>query len=203
MLIAVVLAAGDSRRMGTPKALLRDRAGRPFVDRIVSTLIAAGLDRIVIVTGTQHKAITDALEADAPGIAPVLVNNSDPSRGPLSSLWTAMDAVPLATVDGILMIPVDLPMTRPETVRAVIDAWRRTRAPIVRPAMGSRHGHPVLFDRSVFDELRRAPLAEGAKAVIHAFPDRVVNVAVDDDGCLSDIDTPADYEAMLRTKEAD
>jgi molybdenum cofactor cytidylyltransferase len=73
----------------------------------------------------------------------------------------------------------------------------------VRPAIGSRHGHPVLFDRSVFDELRRAPLTEGAKAVIRAFPDRVVNVAVDDEGCLSDIDTPADYEAMLRMKEAD
>ena len=133
----------------------------------------------------------------------MLVNNPDPSRGPLSSLWTAMDALTLPDVDGIVMTPVDIPMTRPETVRAVIHAWQRTRAPIVRPAIGSKHGHPVLFDRSLFDELRHAPLAEGAKAVIRARRDDVLNVSVDDEGCLRDIDTPADYEAMLRMKEAD
>jgi CTP:molybdopterin cytidylyltransferase MocA len=133
----------------------------------------------------------------------MLVNNPDPSRGPLSSLWAAMDAVPLDVVDGILMTPVDIPMTRPQTVRAVIDEWQRTRAAIVRPAVGARHGHPVLFDRSIFDELRRAPLNEGAKVVIRARTDRVVNVGVDDEGCLGDVDTPADYEAMLRVREAE
>ena len=56
----------------------------------------------------------------------------------------------------------------------------------------------MLFDRSVFDELRRAPLDVGAKAVVRAHAARVVNVAVDDEGCLIDVDTPVDYEAMLR-----
>lgn len=203
MLVAVVLAAGDSQRMGRPKALLTATDGRPFVTRIVSTLTAAGLGQIVIVTGAEHGAIAGAIRADEPEVTPMLVNNPDPSRGPLSSLWTAMDALTLADVDGIVMTPVDIPMTRPETVRAVIDAWQRRRAPIVRPAVGSKHGHPVLFDRSLFDELRHAPLAEGAKAVIRARRDNVLNVSVDDEGCLRDIDTPADYEAMLRMKEAD
>ena len=67
---------------------------------------------------------------------------------------------------------------------------------IVRPAMGERHGHPVLFDRTVFGDLRRAPEHLGAKAVIRASGDAVLNVPVDDPGCLVDVDTPADYQAL-------
>jgi molybdenum cofactor cytidylyltransferase len=68
----------------------------------------------------------------------------------------------------------------------------------VRPAIGERHGHPVLFDRAVFAELRRVPLDEGAKAVVHAHADQIVNVSVADEGCLSDVDTPAQYDALMR-----
>jgi molybdenum cofactor cytidylyltransferase len=82
------------------------------------------------------------------------------------------------------------------TVTAVIDAWRRTRAPIVRPAIGNRHGHPVIFDRAVFEELRTAPLDAGAKSVVRAHEAAIVNVPVDDEGCLRDVDTPADYDAL-------
>jgi molybdenum cofactor cytidylyltransferase len=88
-------------------------------------------------------------------------------------------------------------------VRAVVDAWRHRRPPIVRPAVGEQHGHPVLFDRSVFDELRHAPLAGGAKTVVHAHEDALLNVQVDDEGCVTDIDTPAEYDALLqRSKES-
>jgi molybdenum cofactor cytidylyltransferase len=66
--------------------------------------------------------------------------------------------------------------------------------------MGDRHGHPVLFDRAVFQDLRGAPLERGAKAVVHAYADRLVNVEVDDEGCLADIDTVADYEALLKAR---
>jgi molybdenum cofactor cytidylyltransferase len=126
------------------------------------------------------------------------VRNPDPSRGQISSLWAGMDAAMTPDLEGLLMTLVDVPMVRDSTVRAVIDAWRRSHAPIVRPAIGQRHGHPVLFDRAVFDELRRAPIDEGAKAVVHAYADRVVNVAVDDEGCLVDVDTPADYARLRR-----
>jgi molybdenum cofactor cytidylyltransferase len=83
-------------------------------------------------------------------------------------------------------------------VRAVIAAWQQSRAPIVRPAIGERHGHPVLFDRAVVDELRRAPLDVGAKAVVRAHAHEIVNVEVSDEGCVVDIDTPLDYERYLK-----
>lgn len=202
MPVAIILAAGDSTRIGTPKALLADPDGRPFVARIVRAFVAAGIGDVVIVTGAQHDAIHSAIESaistDQPSIPPRLARNPDPARGPLSSLWVGLDAVMRPDLDAILMTLVDVPMVSATTIRAVIDAWTRTGAPVVRPAMGQRHGHPVLFDRAVFAELRNAPLEQGAKAVVHAHADHLVNVEVSDEGCLMDIDTAADYESALK-----
>ena len=198
MLAAIILAAGESTRMGAPKALLPDPDGRPFVARIVRAFAAALVRDVVIVTGSQHAAIVDAVAADRPSITPIFVRNPQPSRGQLSSLWVGLDAVASPDLEGVLVTPVDIPMVRPSTIRQVIEAWERTRAPIVRPAVGRRHGHPVLFDRAVFDALRHASLDEGARVVVHAYADRIVNVPVDDAGCLIDVDTPADYGAIAK-----
>jgi molybdenum cofactor cytidylyltransferase len=194
---AVVLAAGESTRMGTPKALLPDPDGRPFVARLARTFFAAGLDDVVVVTGARHADILTALADDGLPRTPIVVRNPAPSRGQLSSLWTGLDALDGRAYDAVLMTLVDVPMVRADTVRAVIDGWRASGAPIVRPAIGDRHGHPVLFSRAVVGELRRAPLDEGAKAVVHAHADQLVNVPVEDEGCLADVDTPADYRRLL------
>ena len=198
MVAAIILAAGDSTRMGRPKALLPDPEGRPFVARLVRTFAAAGVRDVIVVTGSLHAAIADALAGDQPSIAPLLVNNPQPALGQVSSLWMGLDAAMELGVEAVLVTLVDIPLVRSSTIRQVIEAWTLSRAPIVRPAIGDRHGHPVLFDRSVFDALRHAPLTEGARAVVHANADRIVNVQVDDEGCLLDVDTPADYEAVIR-----
>ena len=203
MLAAIVLAAGESTRMGTPKALLPDADGHPFVGRLARTFRAAGIDEIIVVTGTHHDVVVEALARDRVPVMPRVVRNPDPSRGQLSSLWAGLDAVGQPGLEAILMTLVDVPMVKETTVRAVVDAWRHRRPPIVRPAVGERHGHPVLFDRSVFDELRHAPLAGGAKTVVHAYEDALLNVQVDDEGCVTDIDTPAEYDALLqRSKQS-
>jgi molybdenum cofactor cytidylyltransferase len=108
-----------------------------------------------------------------------------------------MDAVITPATQGLLMTLVDVPMVSVSTIRLVADAWRRTRAPVVRPAIGAAHGHPVIFDRAVFGDLRAASLDAGAKAVIESNSALVLNVPVDDRGSLIDVDTPADY-ARLR-----
>jgi molybdenum cofactor cytidylyltransferase len=198
MTIGIILAAGSSTRMGSPKALLPDRDGRPFVARLTRTFGAAGVTEIVIVTGIQHDAIIAAVAADRPTTYPLFFNNPNPERGQLSSLWIGLDAAARPEVEAILVTPVDIPMVHVSTIRQIVKVWQSQRAPVVRPAVGVRHGHPVLFDRSVFDELRRAPLDQGARAVVHAHADRIVNVPVEDQGCLVDVDTPADYDALMR-----
>src|SRR5688500_15500777 len=162
VLPGIILAAGDSTRMGSPKAVLATPDGQTFVTRIVGTLRDAGVTDLVIVTGRHHDAVVDAIARQRLLVPPRIVRNPDPSRGQLSSLLAGMDAVVTHSGDGVMMTLVDVPLVRVDTVTAVIDAWRESRAPIVRPAIGDRHGHPVIFDRAVFDALRRAPLDAGA-----------------------------------------
>jgi molybdenum cofactor cytidylyltransferase len=95
-----------------------------------------------------------------------------------------------------MMTLVDVPMVTTETVAAVVDAWRRSRAPVVRPVMDGRRGHPVIFDRLLFEELRRTPLAGGAKTVVRAHAADAIDVPVTDRGCLIDVDTPDEYAAL-------
>ena len=181
--------------MGAPKALLTDPDGRFFVLRIVSAMHDAGIGDIVVVTGKHHDEIAEAIGATA-GVR--VARNPDPSRGQLSSLHRGMDEVVEPHTAAIVVTLVDVPMARSSTIAAVVDGWIETDAPIVRPRMGERRGHPVLFDRRVFQELRQAPLADGARAVLRAHRAEIVEVEVDDPGCIVDVDTPAEYDALIR-----
>jgi CTP:molybdopterin cytidylyltransferase MocA len=197
VLAAIILAAGESTRMGRPKALLLDPEGRPFVVRLVDTFAAAGLSRIIVVAGSQAPAISGVLDAVAPRITPVVVTNPNPARGQVSSLWVGLDEAEREGAEAVLVTLVDIPMVRAETVDRIVSAWHERRASIVRPAFGGRHGHPVLFDRSIFAELRSAPLDEGARAVVHAHAADIIEVDVSDEGCVTDVDTPADYQKLI------
>src|SRR5688572_30457274 len=128
--------------MGSPKAILPAPGGLPFVSRIVGTLHQAGITDVVVVTGRDHDAIVDAIAHSALPVVPRILRNVDPSRGQLSSLLVAMEALVTASTDGLLVTLVDVPLVDVETVKTVIAAWRRTRAPIVRLAIGDEHGHP-------------------------------------------------------------
>lgn len=199
MVAAVILAAGLSTRMGRPKALLADPDGRTFVARLVRTFASASVENVVVVTGDAHDSIVESVRADGPSIEPRFARNARPAGGQISSLRVGLDALGREPVQGLLVALVDVPMVAVDTVSMLVKAWRRHRSPVLRPVMGERHGHPVLFDRSVFRELRTVAAAEGAKAVLRAHAEELVDVAVTDPGCLFDIDTPADYETLLKS----
>ncbi len=185
--------------MGRPKPLLPDGSGRVFVTRILHTLREAGIARIAVVTGSLHGSIVAAVAGDAPpGAAVTFVRNRDPSRGQLSSLLAGLDAMDAPGVDAVLITLVDVPFVAASTVRGVVEAWRRSGAAIVRPACRARHGHPVLFARSMFGELREADPALGAKAVLRAHAALVLDVETEDEGALVDVDTRDEYDRALR-----
>ncbi len=194
MVVGLILAAGKSTRMGRPKALL-PIGEETFVSRLVRTLQRAGLTDVIVVTGPDGPAIAEAL--DRAGTSARVTQNPDPDGGQLSSLLVGLGVADRPGVEAILMGPVDAPAVAPGTVEALLAAWRRTRAPVVRPAKGTRHGHPVIFDRALFDELRHADPAVGARQVVRARLAEVVDVAVDDSGAFDDIDTPDDYARLI------
>ena len=185
--------------MGRPKALLPVDDRDTFVSRLVRTLDDAGVAEVVVVVAGDGPvdAIRSALAATHP--APRIALNPDSSRGQLSSLLTGLEAVDRPGVDALLMTLVDVPLVGVSTVRALLEAYARLRAPIVRPVrhVDAAHGHPVIFDRSVFDELRGADPGTGARPVVRARAAEIENVPVEDRGAFLDIDTPADYRRVF------
>jgi molybdenum cofactor cytidylyltransferase len=193
---AIVLAAGKSTRMGRPKANLALDGGDTFLSRIVRTLSAAAVDDVVVVLGHDADAIARVLAGT--GVAARLVTNPDYETGQLSSLLKGLNAVDRPGVTAVLVTLVDVPLVSARTVGAVIDHYLQTGAPIVRPIRGREHGHPVLIDRSLFDEVRRADPTSGAKVVVRAHASVRGDVEVDDDGAFLDIDTADEYERLVR-----
>ncbi len=188
----VVLCAGRSSRMGRPKALLpTSKRDETFIGRIVRVLRESGVDDVVVVVGPDVPPLDAALAHENP--PPRVVLNPSPGRGQLSSLLVGLGAVDRPGVGGVLVTLVDVPLIDVETVSRLRDAHQRTRAPVVRPVQNGRHGHPVIFDRTVFEELRNADPAAGAKAVVHAHLGDAVELTVEADGPFLDVDTPEEY----------
>jgi molybdenum cofactor cytidylyltransferase len=194
---AVILAAGLSTRMGRPKPLLPLPGGETFVTRIVRSFLEAGVDDVVVVLG--HEANAVAAKLIESGVAARFVINEAYATGQLSSLLRGLNAIDRPGVKAMLLTLVDVPMVSPSTIRAVIDRYQKTHAPIVRPVRGDEHGHPVLIDRSLFSLLRGADADEGAKPIVRGHVSPAGDVPVDDDGAFFDIDTPAAYERAIGT----
>lgn len=193
MIPAVILAAGASTRMGRPKALLPiGREGETFIARLVRTFCDAGADDLVVVVGAHADGVSEAV-ARMPVFVRVVENRAY-ERGQLSSLVAALDVVDRPGVQAVMAMPVDMPLVTQATVRALVDAYRERPHLVVRPALGDRHGHPVIFDRALFAELRRTDFSIGARAVIAAHPRDVLDVPLTDPGAFQDIDTPEEYE---------
>lgn len=197
MIPGIILAAGRSLRMGRSKALLPcgDR-GDTFVRRLVTVLCQGGVEEALVVGRPED----DELRAEVETLAVLAryVENPKADEGQLSSVLAGLAAADRPGVRAILVTPVDAPMIAPATVAALLAESRSSAAPVVRAVHLGRHGHPVIFAREVFEDLRHADPALGARAVLRAHAARVVDVDVEDPGVLGDIDTPADYDALRR-----
>lgn len=205
MIAGVVLAAGLSSRMGTLKAMLpidpRDPEGDTFLTRIIRTLEAAGVSSPTVVVGYKADTVVDSVTRR--GLSPRFVVNDDYEAGQLSSLLCGLRAIDEPKVQAMLMTLVDVPLISPSTVQAVVERYRATHAPVVRPVAdehgvrGAKHGHPVLIARTLFSQLAAADPAVGAKPIVRAHVTEAGSVEVDDAGAFLDIDTPADYERVF------
>jgi molybdenum cofactor cytidylyltransferase len=195
MISGIVLAAGESRRMGSPKALLRYQ-GHTFLGHICTTFLTAGVDELIVVLGAHAEELRRAVPTH-PALR--VVDNPRYFQGQLSSLMMGIGALSPESEAAVVNL-VDHPCVTAETIRALIDSFRTAPLPILIATYQGRRGHPVLFSHEVYGELLAAPLDRGAKAVVRKDPARVREVHLDDPGILADIDTPADYARWIARK---
>jgi len=196
MIAAVVLSAGESSRMGSPKALL-PISGVPFIEEIVRALKGTKIDRIIVVLGHHAEEIQKRIAH----LPVTFVVNRDYAKGQLSSLIVAIRSLAAEKttekVDGVLVHLVDHPFISPALVDHMIDRFYETKKLIVIPRCGGRRGHPVIFSSRLFPELLSAPLEKGAKVVVHAHRDETLEIETDFAGVTIDIDTPEEYRQYL------
>lgn len=204
----LVLAAGESSRMGRDKALLAYR-GRTFLETIIRKLREAGIDRVAVVLGYHAQVIQQALglgDVEAAGVEVVV--NPDYRRGQTSSLQAGLTALEkpasgvLAagsdTPDAVVLCLVDHPAFDPATVRALLATFENTGALVVVPIHGGRRGHPVLIAQPLFAPLLALGPDEGANSAIRGWREQTERVEVPDAGILVDVDDEAAYESLKR-----
>ena len=194
MIAGLILAAGESSRMGQDKALLIYQ-GRTFLETIVATLHKAGIERVAAVLGHHAEQILQAVKLE--GVETVI--NRDYIRGQTSSLQAGLRALESPSLEAIMLCLVDHPLVSVETVRALIASFRERGTHVVIPIFRNQRGHPVVISRTLFEELLRLSPDEGADTVIRKYRDATQFVEVDDQGILLDVDDSEAYRRLSET----
>lgn len=188
---AIVLAAGQSRRMGTNK-LVEEVGGMPMVARVVDAVLASAAAPVVVVTGHQQQVVAAALA----GRPVTLVHNPAHGEGLSTSLKAGIAALP-GDVDGALVCLGDMPGVAPSALDRLIAAYAPAEGrAICVPTFGGKRGNPVLWDRRFFAEMMEIAGDVGARHLVGAHADHVAEVEIGDDGVLIDVDTPEALAAL-------
>jgi molybdenum cofactor cytidylyltransferase len=194
--VAVVPAAGRSRRMGRPKLLLPYR-GSTVAGALVAALRGGGVERVVLVTASGGGAL--ARWGRSAGLAVAI--NPDPAHGMLSSVRAGIAAAggAAALADGggpLLVAPADLPALQAETVAFLLARFAEAGAPLAVPTHAGRRGHPLLVAPGLLAEIETLDPDVGLRQLLDRHAGELLEVAVDDPGVVRDVDTPEDYRRL-------
>ncbi|HVB99331.1 MAG TPA: nucleotidyltransferase family protein [Candidatus Dormibacteraeota bacterium] len=192
MLATTILAAGESRRMGFPKALLPFRGGT-FLEHLIEVTAHPRMGARRVVIGAHEEQIRQSV-ALAPGD---WVVNPEWRKGQLSSIRAAIGSLSGVETEGILLALVDHPFVTRRVVEIMMEAFDRLPGSIVIPTCRNRRGHPVIFPARFFPELCAASDDIGARAVVWAHAGEATEVPIDEEGILLDIDDRATFERLF------
>jgi len=189
LIAAIVLTAGKSERMGgRPKALLEFK-GRTFLEHILDAIEKSGTPSTVVVVGHHRKAITSALNL------PSTVFNPNYEQGMSTSVQAGIRALPVG-VTGAGIFLVDQPLIDAGTIKLLSAELRPGH--IVLPFHERRRGHPAFFASDIFGEILNLGPEQGLNTVVRRDSSRITEVVVENPGVLRDIDTPEEFENLLR-----
>ena len=186
----IILAAGKASRYGSPKQLL-DWKGKPFVRHIAETALQAGLDPVVVVTGSFSTEIESALS----GLPVIIAHNPNYEQGQSTSVHAGINKLP-HNVGGAVFLLSDQPQIPVEVIRALSENHTRKMNPIHAPlVLGEKRANPVLFDRVTFADLLAITGDTGGRAIFSKH--KVEYLPWHDDRLLLDVDKPEDYQRLV------
>jgi molybdenum cofactor cytidylyltransferase len=192
MNVAVILAAGESHRMGEPKQLL-PFGQKTMLECVIDAFDTPKINRILVVLG--HKA--EEIAAKISHTRACVVTNQRYREGMFTSVQAGLRALPVET-KVVLIALCDQPRLRRETVEALVDEFKKKRHKILVPVHDGRQGHPLLFAGRFAKEIVAMDSSLTLKHFLAAHADDMTRVPVTDDGVLLDIDDRASYERELR-----
>jgi len=196
MIWAIILAAGESKRMGRPKLLL-PFGDNTIIETIVNNAIESKADEVLVVLGSGAENIAEKIKRKH---AKTSVNPNF-RQGMLSSIQWGFESLPEDTRAALVMLG-DQPMVSSSVIDKVMDAYEQTEKSIVLPVYNKRRGHPILIDMKHRKEMKQLSPDVGLRALVHNHTDDILEVAVDTPGILKDIDTVEDYNQILsRSKQ--
>ncbi len=188
---AIILAAGQSRRMGAVNKLLIEVDGKPMMRHAVDAAREAGADPVIVVTGHQPDEVKVAA-----GSQVTFVHNPQFDQGLSTSLRTGIAAVP-DSCDGALIALGDMPKVGPEHLRQLVSSHDPDEGHLICvPTRNGKRGNPVFWDRRFFEEMAALGGDVGAKHLIGDYEDAVIEVPMSDDAILTDVDSPAALERL-------
>jgi molybdenum cofactor cytidylyltransferase len=191
-LAAAILAAGESRRMGRPKALVPFE-GLTFVEHLLQATNHPRVGIVRVVLGANAESIQAELELDQE----IVVVNQDWQQGQLSSIQSAIRSLPADQTAGLLLCPVDHPLISTQLVSRLIAEFDSDRKLIVVPTHQGRRGHPVIFHASLYAELLDASPNVGARQVVWAHPDAIAEIETDEAGVILNLNDPETMRKAL------
>ena len=196
MICALVLAAGESRRMGRQKMLL-PFGGTTAIAHITDEILQSAIDKVLVVVGHDADRVADALAAQRAAV----VVNPDYRAGMLSSIRCGLQALP-ETCESVLVALGDQPTITAGLVDELLLAFRATDKGILVPLHNGRRGHPILFSMQYREEILRRFDGEGLRGLLHAHPEDIAEVPVATPSVLLDMNYPEDYRRTLASLRA-
>jgi molybdenum cofactor cytidylyltransferase len=193
-LAAAILSGGESRRMGTPKALLPYR-GKTFAEHLleITSHPRVGIKRVIV--GAHAEEISAGLRASGAGI----VVNCEWQQGQLSSIQAAVRSLPANETSGLLLCPVDHPLVSAELIGRLIEAFDSTGKLVVLPTYRGKRGHPLIFAAALYAEILAASPEIGARQVVWAHPADVLEIPTEEEGVVLNLNDP---DALRRALDA-